>query len=200
MPGSVWPRSTLTEPEEPGDERGRRVLVELLRRAHLLDLALVQHDDLVGDLERLLLVVGDEQAGDVDLVVEPAEPGAELVADLGVEGAEGLVEQQHLGPRRQRPRQGHPLALAARELRRDSARRSRRAGPGRAARRPAPGSRPWAACAPSGRTRCSRGPSCGGTARSAGRRTRRPAAGRAAASRPRRSARPRPCRPAPARR
>ena len=95
-----------------------RALVELLRRAHLLDPALVQHDDLVGDLERLLLVVGDEQAGDVDLVVELAQPGAELVADLGVEGAEGLVEEQHLGPRRERPRQGDPLPLAAGELRR----------------------------------------------------------------------------------
>ena len=81
---------------------------------------MVQDDDLVGDLERLLLVVGDEQARDVDLVVEPAEPGPQLLADLRVEGAEGLVEQEDLRPRRQGPGQGHALPLAAGELRRES--------------------------------------------------------------------------------
>ena len=85
---------------------------------HLLDLALVQDDDLVGDLERLLLVVGDEQAGDVDLVVQPAEPAAQLVAHPGVERPERLVEQQHLGLDGERPGQRHALALAAGELRR----------------------------------------------------------------------------------
>ena len=65
---------------------------------HLLHPPLVQHHDLVGDLEGLLLVVGDEQAGHVHLVVEPPQPGAELVADLGVERAERLVEEQDLGP------------------------------------------------------------------------------------------------------
>ena len=125
MPEAVWPRSTLTEPRKLGDERRRRLLVQLLRRPHLLDPAPVEHDHLVGDLERLLLVVRDEQAGHVDLVVQPAEPGAQLVADLGVERTERLVEQQDLGPRRQRPRQRHPLALARRRAARDSARRSR---------------------------------------------------------------------------
>ena len=39
-----------------------------------------------------------------------------LLAQLEVEGAEGLVEQQHLGPVDQRPREGDALALAAGEL------------------------------------------------------------------------------------
>jgi hypothetical protein len=43
--------------------------------SHLFQPAIVQDDHLTGDLERLLLIVGDEQAGDVDLVVQPAEPG-----------------------------------------------------------------------------------------------------------------------------
>ena len=50
------------------------------------------------------------------LVVEAAQPGAQVLADLGVERAEGLVEQQHLRLDRQRPGQRHPLALAAGEL------------------------------------------------------------------------------------
>ncbi len=45
-------------------------------------------DDLVGDLERLLLVVGHEDGGQADLVVELAQPAAELLADLGIERAE----------------------------------------------------------------------------------------------------------------
>ena len=77
---------------------------------------LVHHDDAVGDLERLFLVVGDEDAGDVQLVVQPAQPAAQLLAHLGVERAERLVEQQHLRLDRERARQRDALALAAGEL------------------------------------------------------------------------------------
>ena len=80
--------------------------------------ALVHDHDAVGDLERLFLVVGDEHAGDVNLVVQPAQPLAQLLAHLGVERAERLVEQQHLRLGRERPRQRDALPLAAGELRR----------------------------------------------------------------------------------
>ena len=63
----------------------------------LLDLALVHHDDPVGELERLVLIVGDEQARHAELAVELVEPLAQVLADARVERAEGLVEQQHLG-------------------------------------------------------------------------------------------------------
>ncbi len=89
--------STLTEPRNSVTNGRRRPLVQLLGRAHLLDLAPVEHDHLVGDLEGLLLVVGHEQAGHVDLVMKTAEPGAQLVANLGVERTERLVQQQDLG-------------------------------------------------------------------------------------------------------
>ena len=72
----------------------------------------------VGDLHRLLLVVGDEHRGHVDLVVQPAQPGAQLLAHLRVERAERLVEQQHLRLDRERAGQRHALALATGELRR----------------------------------------------------------------------------------
>ena len=72
------------------------------------------------DLHGLLLVVGHEDGGHVHLVVEPAQPCAQLLAHRGVERAERLVEQQHLGLDRQRPRERHALALPARELGRDS--------------------------------------------------------------------------------
>ena len=45
-----------------------------------------------------------------------AKLAAQRFAHRGVQRAEGLVEQQHLGRDRQRTRQRHPLALAAGEL------------------------------------------------------------------------------------
>ena len=119
-PDVVRAQERIAEAVDGTDERHhelvRRRLVELPRRAGLLDAAVVHDDDLLGDLHRLLLVVGDEDGGDVDLLVQPAQPLAQLRADLGVEGAEGLVEQQHLRLDRERARQRHALLLAAGEL------------------------------------------------------------------------------------
>ena len=109
-------------------------VVELVGRADLLDLAVGHHHDAVGDVHRLLLVVGDEHGGHVDLVVQPAQPGAQLLAHLGVERAERLVEQQHLRLDRERPGQRHALALAAGELRGVAGRRTARGARARAAR------------------------------------------------------------------
>ena len=50
--------------------------------------------------------------------MQPAQPVAQLRADLRVERAERLVEQQHPRLDGERARQRHPLALAAGELRR----------------------------------------------------------------------------------
>ena len=117
--------------QEAVGESGGRLLVDLLRRAHLLDLALVHHHDAVGHLQRLFLVVGDEDRGDVQLVVQPAQPAPQLLAHLGVERAERLVQQQHLRLDRQRARQRHALPLAAGELRRIAVGRASRAAPAR---------------------------------------------------------------------
>ena len=87
------------------------------RRADLFEVAVVDDGQAVGHLHGLLLVVGDEHRGDRQRVVQVAQPQAQLRAHLGVERAERLVEQQHLGLDGQRPGQGHALALAARELR-----------------------------------------------------------------------------------
>ena len=77
---------------------------------------MVEDDDAVGDLHRLLLVVRDEHGRDVDLVVQAPQPLAQLGADVGVERAERLVEQQDLGLDGQRAGERHALALAAGEL------------------------------------------------------------------------------------
>jgi hypothetical protein len=103
--------------QEAIDKRAGRVVPDLLRRAFLLDLALVDDHHAVGHFQRLFLVVGHEDGGHMQLVVQAAQPAAQLLAHLGVQRAEGLVQQQHLGLDRQRAGQGDALALAARELR-----------------------------------------------------------------------------------
>ena len=103
--------------DEREHELVRRPLVEILRRADLLHAAVVHEHDVVGDLHRLLLVVRDEHRRHVHLVVQTAQPVAQLLPHARVERAERLVEQQHLGLDGERARERHPLPLPAGELR-----------------------------------------------------------------------------------
>ena len=91
------PRSTFDEPTNAATNGVAGLVVDLVGRSDLLDAAVVHDDDLVGELERLLLVVRDEQAGHAQLAVEVVEPGSQLLPDAGVQRAERLVEKQHLG-------------------------------------------------------------------------------------------------------
>src|SRR5207244_5663179 len=102
--------------EKGGDQLVARVQVELVRRPDLEQAAGVEHGEAVGEGERLLLVVGDEDGGDAELALDAADGVAQLDADLGVEGAKGLVEQQHLRVTGEGTGERHPLLLAAREL------------------------------------------------------------------------------------
>ena len=106
----------LSVADERHHELARGLVVELARAADLLELAVVDHGDLVGDLHRLVLVVGDEDRRHVDDVVQLAQPLAQLRANASVEGAERLVEQEHLRLGRERAGEAHALPLAAREL------------------------------------------------------------------------------------
>ena len=67
-------------------------------------------------VQGFFLVVGDQDAGDVQLVVRVAQPAAQFFAHLGVECAKGFVQQEHFGLHRQDTGQGNALVLAAREL------------------------------------------------------------------------------------
>ena len=71
---------------------------------------------MVGDRHRLLLVVGDVQRGDARILLQAPDLGAQLDAELGVEVAQRLVEQEHLRRADQRPGDRDPLLLAAGEL------------------------------------------------------------------------------------
>ena len=101
------------------DKRRSGVIVDLFRAADLLDAALVHHRDNGRQLERLLLIVRDEHAGDVHLIVQLAQPLAQFLTHLGVERAERFVEQQHASARQQArgraPRAGAGRRKAARD-------------------------------------------------------------------------------------
>ena len=60
--------------------------------------------------------MGDEHEGRADLAVDARQLDLHLLAKLEVERAERLVEQQDGGPLGQRPGEGDPLRLTARQL------------------------------------------------------------------------------------
>jgi hypothetical protein len=91
-------------------------VIDHLRRPDLRQTALVKDAHLVGEDERFLLVVGDEDrrggGGAQDLLDLVAHLGPEISVQIG----EGLVEEDQRGRRGQRPGDCHALLLAAREL------------------------------------------------------------------------------------
>ena len=104
--------------DEGRDEARARGLVDLGRRAHLLDAAVLHHRDAVREAHRLALVVGHVQERDPDLVVDEVELDQHALAQLEVERGERLVEQQHVGLVDEGARDRHPLLLASADLRR----------------------------------------------------------------------------------
>ena len=105
-------------PTKPATNVGRRALVDLGGRADLHDPALVEDGEAVAHRQRLLLVVRHVDERDADLALDALELDLHLLAQLEVQRAERLVEQQHPRAVDDRARQRDALALAADELRR----------------------------------------------------------------------------------
>ena len=82
----------------------------------LLDATGVHHHHLIGHLQRLVQIVGNEQAGEMQRVVQLAQPATQLLAHPRVERAKRFVEQQHARLDGERARQGDALALTAGQL------------------------------------------------------------------------------------
>ena len=119
------PASTPGEGDGLTDELGggqvQRRLVDLAWRADLGQPAGTHHADLIGERQRLGLVVGDQQRGHAlpGQHLGHRRPGAG--PQPGVQRAERLVQQDQPRTRRQRPGQRHPLLLASGELVRPAA-------------------------------------------------------------------------------
>ena len=99
--------------DEPRHETVGRAVVYFQRRADLLHEAVFHHDDAVAECHGLFLVVGDVEGGRLELPVQALEFGPHLNAELGVEVAERLVEQEGGGLPDDGPPDGHPLPLPA---------------------------------------------------------------------------------------
>ncbi len=127
-------RVEVDRADELGDEAIRRSVVELARRAHLLDHALVEHGQPIGDRHRLLLVVRDEDRGEPEPALQPFQLEAGRRAQLRVEVRQRLVEQQNARLDRERARDRDPLLLSARQLAGPAVGRSRRGSRARASR------------------------------------------------------------------
>src|SRR5258705_334102 len=70
---------------EIGDEGRVRIVVELLRRAHLGDAPLVEDDNAVGHHHRLLAIVSDVHRGDAEIALQRLDLVADILADARVE-------------------------------------------------------------------------------------------------------------------
>ena len=90
--------------------------VDLVGRGRLDESTGAHHRDLVGQGERLVLVVGDQQGGGVGERQGTAYGSGGAAAQARVEGRERLVEQYDGGPGRQGAGECDALLLAAGEL------------------------------------------------------------------------------------
>ena len=100
---------------KPATNRVRRMMIEVVRRADLLDAALVHHHDAVGKRHGLDLVVCHVDGRRLHLLVHALDLGAHLHAQLGVEVGQRLVEQEDLGVAHDGAAHGDALTLAAGE-------------------------------------------------------------------------------------
>ena len=110
------PLQQVGDADEAGHEVAGGPLVHLDRGAQLLDPALVEHGQPVAHGERLLLVVRDVDERDADLALDPLQLQLHVLAQLGVQRAERLIQQQYLGLVDDGPGQRDPLPLPARQL------------------------------------------------------------------------------------
>jgi hypothetical protein len=82
----------------------------------LFDPALVHHDDQVGRRHRFHMVMRDIDGGEFVPRMQPPDLAAHLVAEIGVEVRQRLVEQQRGRLHDKRARECHALLLTAGEL------------------------------------------------------------------------------------
>ena len=101
---------------EPGDEEGGRTVVNLVRRADLLQPAFLHDRDTVPHGHRLHLVVGDDDHGGPQPLLEIDQLGTKREPQRGIERGKGLVEKKSARLTDDGLGGGDALALPAGEL------------------------------------------------------------------------------------
>ena len=92
------------------------MIVELGGRRHLEEPALVHDRDAIGHGQRFFLIMGDDDEGDADLMLQADQLQLHLFSEFAVEGGERLVQEQHFRTFDQRAGERHALALSAGQL------------------------------------------------------------------------------------
>jgi hypothetical protein len=110
------PRHEVHQSHEVGNDAVGGPGIDLEGRAELLKTAAMHHRDLVGQRQRLGLIMRHIDEGDAGATLKLLQLAAHLLAQLGVEIGERLVKQQDVRLDHQRARKRDPLLLAAREL------------------------------------------------------------------------------------
>ena len=100
-------------PDELRSESRERPVIQVVGRAPLLEATGPQQADAVGEREGVLLIVRHHQRGGPERLEQRAQLAHQPLAQRDVEARERLVEQHRGRPRRERPRQRHPLLLPA---------------------------------------------------------------------------------------
>ena len=90
--------------------------VQLFGRPDLLDSAAVEQHHPVRHFEGLVLVMGDEDRGDAEALLELAQLEAHPLAEHGVEIRQRFVEKEHGGLNHERAGESDPLTLPTAEL------------------------------------------------------------------------------------
>ena len=96
------------------------MVVHLLRRADLFDMAVIHQHHTVCHFQCFFLIVCHEDRGDVQFVVQLAQPATQFLAHLGIECAKRFIQQQHSRFNGQRARQCDTLTLATAKLGREA--------------------------------------------------------------------------------
>ena len=99
--------------KERCDDVGVGAAVQALGGSRLNDSTIHHDGHMVGEAERLLLIVGHENRGDSGLAKDMPDFRANTLAQGGVEVGKGFIKKDHPGIRRKRPGKGDPLLLAA---------------------------------------------------------------------------------------
>jgi hypothetical protein len=99
-----------------GREQPGRSVIQVLRRSRLDDTAIAHQRNPVREAQGLLLIVGDIQRRGPQPFLQSAEFAPHLLAQLGIEIRQWLIEQQQLGVPDDGPGQCHTLLLTTRQL------------------------------------------------------------------------------------
>src|SRR4026209_1231759 len=102
--------------EKDINESIRRPVVNIFRCTNLFNSPLIHDRHEIGYFHGFFLVMCYEHTGNVNFVVEPAEPHAQFLTDPGIEGTERLVQKKDLGFNRKSSCECDTLSLTSREL------------------------------------------------------------------------------------